>query len=82
VTFASYEVIWGLLGYGIHWVKDFPYGTISTSLRVFPVVKDLDVYNHLIENGNVQEIQQAFISGVLHPFTKNPAGHTLLHVSN
>jgi hypothetical protein len=82
VTSASYEVMWNLLGYGVYWSKDFPYGNISPSLRIFPVVESLRPYDELIETGTIQQIQQAFMSGVLHPFTKNQAGHTLLHVSN
>jgi hypothetical protein len=82
VTLASYEVIWALLGYGVHWSKDYPYGSISPSLRVFPVIQDFDAYHDLIVDGTIQKIQQAFVSGTLHPFSKNQAGHTLLHVSD
>jgi hypothetical protein len=81
VTFASYEVIWKLLGYGVQWSGNSTYGSIMPSLRVFPIVEDLGVYNDLIQTGNIQKIQQAFRSGVLHPFTKDQDGYTLLHVS-
>jgi hypothetical protein len=81
VTFSSYEVTWPLLGYGVHVSRAYCYGTISPALRVFPVVDSLDTCWRLVESGTLQEIQRAFRSGVVHPFTKNQHGHTLLHVS-
>jgi hypothetical protein len=81
VTFASYEALWWLLGYGVHWSRTYSYVNVSPALRVFPVVEDLNVYRDLLYRGTIRDIQQAFRSGVLHPFTKSQGGHTLLHVS-
>jgi hypothetical protein len=81
VTFASYDAILPLLGYGIHMSRAYCYGNISPALRVFPVVKSLDTCFELFQSGTLQMVQQAFRSGVIHPFTKSEGGHTLLHVS-
>jgi hypothetical protein len=81
VTFASYDAILPLLGYGIHMSSAYCYGNISPALRVFPVVKSLNTYLELFKSGTLQMVQQAFRSGVIHPFTKSEGGHTLLHVS-
>jgi hypothetical protein len=81
VTFASYEVTWPLFGYGVHMGRAYCYGTISPALRVFPVVESVDTYYTLFMFGTLQEIHQAFRSGVVHPFTKDQHGATLLHVS-
>jgi hypothetical protein len=80
VTFASYEAIWGLIGYGIHWSKGYPYGNISPALRVFPIVQELFQDTFFIFQSSIQEIQQAFRSGILHPFAKDQTGVNLLHV--
>jgi hypothetical protein len=82
VTFASYEAIWRLLGYGVHWSRAYPYGNIMPTLRVFPVVNELSAYGDLISRGTIQEVQQAFRSRDLHPFTKDEDGYTLLHVND
>jgi hypothetical protein len=81
VTFASYEVTWPLLGCGVRMIRAYCYGTISPALRVFPVVESLNTYDSLFMFGTLQEIHQAFRSGVVHPFTKDQHGGTLLHVS-
>jgi hypothetical protein len=81
VTFASYEAVWRLLGWGIHWSRTYPYGNISPAFRVFPVVESMDIYTDLFDSGTCQEIQEGFRSGVLHPFTKDIYGNTTLHVS-
>jgi hypothetical protein len=80
VTFASYEATWSLLGYGVHWSRTYPYGNILPTLRVFPVLESIEICNDLIVSGTLQEVQQAFSSGAIHPFTKSEGGHTLLHV--
>jgi hypothetical protein len=81
VTFASYEVKWPLFGYGVNMSRAYCYGSISPALRVFPVVKSIYTCHELFESGTLQEIHQAFRSGVVHPFTKDQYGGTLLHVS-
>jgi hypothetical protein len=81
VTFLSYEAIWPLLGYGVHTSWTYGYGSIAPALRVFPVVNSLTTCFDLFKCGTLQMVQQAFRSGVVHPFTKNEGGYTLLHVS-
>jgi hypothetical protein len=39
------------------------------------------IYGDLFYWGTLQEVQRAFRSGVLHPFTKDTYGDTTLHVS-
>jgi hypothetical protein len=83
VISKSYEtaISFGFLGYGCRWSKHYPYGSILPSLRVYPVVKNLDQdYDLLIARGSIQEIQRAFASGALHPLTVDTGGQTLLHV--
>jgi YD repeat-containing protein len=77
----TYETSWTVLGYGFHWSRQqYPYGSIVPSLRVFPIVEDITRHEDLISKGTVQEVQQAFTSGVLHPFITSTTGCTLLHV--
>jgi hypothetical protein len=79
---ASYELYWQLIGYGLRWSQQYPYGNILPALRTFPLVRDLeDQYESLIQHGTIQDIQQAVSSGVVHPFIRDAKGFTLLHVS-
>jgi hypothetical protein len=82
VISETYETSWTVLGYGFHWSsQQYPYGSILPSLRVFPIVEDITKYEDLIFKGTLQEVQQAFTSGIVHPFTTSATGCTLLHVS-
>jgi hypothetical protein len=70
-----------LLGYDCHWRQQYPYGIVLPSLRLYPLVGSLfDRFDDLIPCGSIQEIQQAFGSGLLHPWTVDTFGTTLLHV--
>lgn len=70
-----------LLGYGCHWSQQYPYGSILPSLRFYPVIKHFSAEHlTLIEQGCIQEIQQAFEHGTLHPLTVDSYGRTVLHV--
>jgi hypothetical protein len=82
VVSETYETSWTVPGYVFHWSNQrYPFGSILPSLRVSPVVRNIYVYEDLIYKGTVQEIQKAFTSGVLHPFSTDEWGHNLLHVS-
>jgi hypothetical protein len=70
----------GLLGYACQWSRQHPYGNILPSLRVYPLVNDIWLHLNLIKDGTIEEIEQAFRSGVLHPFTVDPYGRSLLCV--
>lgn len=76
----SHELYCYFLGYGICWTQQYPYGNILPALRIFPLVQDLFHYDSLIRRGTIFEIQQALSSGVIHPFTRDTHGWTLLHV--
>jgi hypothetical protein len=73
-------VIWQLLGYGFHCRREYPFGSILPSLRVYPIVNRLWQYYDLLCLGSLHEIQQAFASGQVHPFVVDVNGYTLLHV--
>lgn len=75
----SWAAVW--IGYGIRCSRVRPYGSILPSLTTYPVVSFYSSEIHtLINNGTVFEIQKAFYTGVVHPFTRNASGQTLLHV--
>jgi hypothetical protein len=82
IILESYETsLWSrVLGFGCHWGQQYPYGSIIPSLRVYPVIQTLHIYYDLIASGSIQEIQQSFSSGVLHPLMVDTSGLTLLHV--
>jgi hypothetical protein len=85
VVSETYETSWAILGYAFHWSgQRYPHGSILPSLRVSPLVHDIfspGNYIDLIFGGTIQEIQQAFSSGVLHLFATDVYGNNLLHVS-
>lgn len=70
-----------LLGYGYHWRQESRHKSILPSLRSYPVVDNIRKYSDLVCYGSVGEIQRAFTAGLLHPFTRDQDGNTLLHVS-
>jgi hypothetical protein len=78
----SYEsvVSWNLLGYACHWSRQYPYGSILPSLQVRPLVRNIWTYNKFIQDCTIEKIQQEFESGVLHPFSVDMYGESLLHV--
>jgi len=75
-TFLSSE----MLGYACLWTRQYPYGNIFPSLRVHPVVENLYKYIGLITFGTIEEVQRAFATRALHPFTTDTYGRTLLDV--
>ncbi|KAH4171142.1 hypothetical protein HBI24_165660 [Parastagonospora nodorum] len=66
------------LGFACHLSRRHPYGNILPSLRVHPVVDIFYKRTALIETGTIEEIQRAFATGTLHPFTTDKYGNTLL----
>lgn len=84
ITSDNYDAFWGLLGYGIHWSRQYPCGIILPSFRVYPIVErfHFDESHHKLPiwTSSIEEVQQAFYSGALHPFTKDINGYSLLHV--
>lgn len=58
-----------------------PHGCLISSISTYPVISSIWDHWNLIENGTIDEIQQAFASGALHPFTRDVNGDDLLHVS-
>jgi hypothetical protein len=73
---------WQFFGYGFHVSRQYPYGSILPSLRVYPVIKDFKRYEYMMQKSSVVEWQQAFETGALSPFVRTQYGQTLLHVSN
>lgn len=83
VVSQSYELLltWSLLRYGISWSRQYAYRGLAISLNCYPVVQDLWDHDDLIRNEPLEQIQQMFSSGRLHPFTRDVFGKSLLHVS-
>jgi hypothetical protein len=75
-TFMS----WNWLGFACHWNPGYPYGNIMPSLRVHPVVENYFSHTNIIYSNTIEEIQRAFATGALHPFTTDRDGMTLLDV--
>ena len=67
-------------GFGIRLSRNFPYGSILPSLTTYPIVPFNVNVIKLILSGSVSEVQQAFSTGILHPYSRNQHGETLLHV--
>jgi hypothetical protein len=77
-TIYAWEI--NRLGFGIRLTRIRPYGSILPSLTTYPISKFNRQHAHLIGEGSISEIQQAFHSGMMHPFARDCEGHTLLHV--
>lgn len=77
-------VAWTHLKFGLAWNHRYPYGSIATSLSVYPVIKSfLELDCNLFEmfrHANICEVQQLFSANVLHPHTRDEYGNSLLHV--
>jgi hypothetical protein len=73
-------VSWGFMGYACQFRRGYSYGNILPSLRVYPLVENLRLHHGLINYGTIEEIEQAFRCGVLHPFTVDTYGQSLLDV--
>ena len=83
IVLHNHDIIlaWTLLKLGIQWSRPHAFGGIAASLSVYPVVENVYVHYDLIGKAPIDEIQQRFVSGALHPFTRDLEGYSLLHVS-
>lgn len=82
---SEYEVYsWAssLLGHGISWSMYRSYGQILPSLTAYPVVEYFESSLPFdITTASVLEVQKAFAANIIHPFTRDRWGRSLLHVS-
>jgi hypothetical protein len=67
-------------GFGIRLTRIRPYRSIMPSLTTYPIVSFYLHHFSLFSRGNISEIQQAFHSGMMHPFARDRLGRTLLHI--
>lgn len=83
IVFETYDcyLAFRSVGYGLHWSQQYLYGRKSPSLAVYPIVPDIDekVYTTM-KHGSTEDFQRLLTSGVVHPFTRNNKGESLLHV--
>ena len=82
-TADEVSAVWAVLGFGMTFTRQQPYGRIFPSLRTYPVVDKLSIDTvDLIQYGSVQQLQERISSGDLHPFLRGVFGVSLLHVSH
>lgn len=74
-----YTWAFSYLGHGISLTRNRVYGGILPSITTYPIVERFDM-----EFGyfSVGEFQRKITSGEIHPYTRDEAGRSLLHVSN
>lgn len=76
------SLVWTRVGYRISWHRGNLWGDILPSLSVYPVVQNFGGDVRLfIENGDVQRLQQLFMSGKVHPYVRDEDGVSLLHLA-
>lgn len=80
IVAMEFEYFWTALRFGVHCSRRYPYGNILPALRIYPVVDDIYCGGPLTWQSTLEEVQQAFASGILHPFAKDKNGNTFLHV--
>jgi hypothetical protein len=80
IVAIEFEYFWTALRFGVHCSRRYPYGNIIPALRIYPVVDDIYCGGPLTWQSTLEEVQQAFASGILHPFAKDKNGNTFLHV--
>jgi hypothetical protein len=73
---------WQFFGCEFYVSRQYPYGSVVPSLRIFPIVESFRQHEDMFQKASVTEWQQAFETGALHPFARTPEGRTLLHVSS
>lgn len=83
IVSEDYEttLLWSVLGYGLTWIQRRSFGVMLPSLSTFPVVDEFpsDI-DSAMENGGIQEFQDLLHRGVIHPFSRDCSGNSLLHV--
>lgn len=80
-TTNEVSAAWTFLGLGMTFTQQRPYGSIFPSLRTYPVGVLNDELWQIFRHGSVQELQEKFSTGALHPFFQTSIGFSLLHVS-
>ena len=80
-TANEVSAMWKFLGFGMTFTQQHPYGSIFPSLRTYPVGYMNVELRQAFKHGSVQELQEKFSSGALHPFYQTPIGYSLLHVN-
>jgi hypothetical protein len=80
-TANEVSAMWKFLGFGMTFTQQHPYGSIFPSLRTYPVGVLNDELWQTFRHGSVQELQEKFSTGALHPFFQTSIGFSLLHVS-
>jgi hypothetical protein len=72
---------WGRVSYFLQWTRQYPYGSMLSSLSVYPVISTdlLTTYESLMSEP-IDKIQRKLTLGNLHPFTRDRWGWSLLHV--
>lgn len=80
-TADEVSAAWKFLGFGITFTLRHPYGRIFPSLRTYPVGPINDELWRLFIDGSVQQLQEKFSTGALHPFFQTCKGFSLLHVN-
>jgi hypothetical protein len=83
IIFESDRYYWNLywLGHGLHWYWANSKTSLVPSLAIYPVVEEFsEQIDDSMQYSDLQEVQRLLCSGVLHPFTRNARGSSLLHV--
>lgn len=83
IVSEAYEttLLWSILGQGLTWIQRRSFGRIVPSLSTFPVVNHFpeEIYS-LFYKGETQDFQNLLHRGVIHPFSRDCTGRSLLHV--
>jgi hypothetical protein len=79
----AYYWTFRVFGFGLRWSQYRHAGKIAPSLSVYPIVENFDasIYTAM-KQGSAEAFQQLIRSGIIHPFTRNCEGESLLHVSS
>lgn len=74
-------LLWSVLGYGLTWIQCRSFGVVLPSLSTFPLVHNFcrEVHSALA-SGTIQDFQNLLHRGVIHPFSLDSDGQSLLHV--
>lgn len=75
-------LLWSVLGYGLTWIQCRSFGVVLPSLSTFPLVHNFcrEVHSALA-SGTIQDFQNLLHRGVIHPFSLDSDGQSLLHIA-
>lgn len=74
-------IVWRMLGYGLTWIQHRSFGKCVPSLSTFPVICEFpDSVYTVFDTGEIQDFQDLLDRGVVHPFSRDYDGESLLHV--